>query len=88
MTSPPPSLKGLLEVRGVGICAFPYKEKSPLQLSVEICDERTLERLPEPIFVEYYGIKLPCLKLKKDDSLGAIKVELKIALKDKSGEHA
>lgn len=74
----PEALKGLMEVRGVGICQFPCQEKSFLKLFVEICDSIDVERLPEPIFIEYYGIKVPYLKLLKGDPLGAIKVELKV----------
>jgi HPr kinase/phosphorylase len=76
--SPPSSLKGLIEVRGVGICSFPYVEKAPLRLCVELCEENDLERLPDPSFVEYYGIQVPVLKLMKNDPLGMIKVELKV----------
>lgn len=76
--SPPSSLKGLIEVRGVGICSFPYVEKAPLILCVELSEEDDLERLPDPSFVEYYGIKVPVLRLIKKDPLGMIKVELKV----------
>ncbi len=78
IASPPLLLKGLLEVRGVGICSFPYQEKSTLGLCVDICEEKEAERLPEPTFIEYHGIKVPCLKLAKNDPLGAIKVELRV----------
>lgn len=73
-----PALKGLMEVRGVGICSFPYLEKASLELCVELCEEDQLERLPQFAFAKHYGIKVPFLKLKKDDPLGAIKIELKL----------
>ena len=79
---PPLSLKGLMEVRGVGICPFPYQEQSPFALSIEISEGKKLERLPKPTFVEYYGIKIPHLKLERDDPLGAIKIELKVNFND------
>ncbi|OJW53372.1 MAG: hypothetical protein BGO67_01320 [Alphaproteobacteria bacterium 41-28] len=82
IASPAPSLKGLLEVRGIGICPFPYQEQSPLALCVEISDEDKTQRLPEPIFIEYHGIQIPCLTLAKNDLLGAIKVELSVGLRD------
>ena len=78
----PLALKGLMEVRGVGICQFPCQEKSFLRLFVEICDSIDVERLPEPSFVEYYGIRVPYLKILKGDPLGAIKIELKVDIKD------
>lgn len=79
----PVSLRGIMEVRGIGLCAFPFQEKSYLRLCIEICEEEDLERFPDSLFVEYYEIKVPLLKMKKADPLGAIKVELKLCHKDK-----
>ncbi|HUX78244.1 MAG TPA: hypothetical protein VMW10_00645, partial [Alphaproteobacteria bacterium] len=76
--SAPSTLKGLLEVRGIGLCPFPYQEKSPLVLCVEICEGQEPERLPEIAIIEFLGVKVPYLKLTKNDPLGAIKVELKV----------
>ena len=80
----PETLRGMMEVREVGICSFPFRQQSYLKLCVEICEKNDLERLPEPLFKEYYQIKVPLLKLKRDDPLGPIKVELKLGHKDRS----
>lgn len=80
----PPSLRGIMEVRGIGLCSFPFQDKSFLKLCTEICEGEELERLPDPLFVEYYGVKVPLLKLKKDDPLAAIKVELKLCHQEES----
>lgn len=80
----PASLKGIMEIRGVGLCSFPSQEKSYLKLFIEICEKEELERLPEPLFIKYYDLKVPLLKLKMHDPLGAIKVELKLCHKDES----
>lgn len=76
----PALLQGLLEVRGVGLCPFPYTQTSPLKLWVKIGEETT-ERLPEPLYVEYHMIKVPLLKLQQNDPLGMLKVELKLSHK-------
>lgn len=78
----PLKLRGILEVRGIGLCSFPYIEKTPLNLVVEITDKEESERLPDPLWIEYHGVKVPLLKLQKRDPLGAIKVELKLVTKD------
>lgn len=78
--SPPEQLKGLLEVRGIGICPFPYKEGIPLTLCIEICQEEECERLPTPSQIEYHGIQVPILKLEKQDALKRIKIDLKLQL--------
>lgn len=82
IAQPPSSLKGLLEVRGVGICPFPHQDQSPIALWVDICEEKDVERLPNQDFIEYYTIQVPYLKIKKNDPLGAIKVEIKVGLND------
>jgi serine kinase of HPr protein (carbohydrate metabolism regulator) len=76
---PPGLLQGMMEVRGVGLCAFPFQPQAYLGLCVEIAEKDELERLPDPHFKEYYGIPVPLLKLEKDDPLGPIKIELKLA---------
>lgn len=81
---PPERLKGMLEVRGVGLCYFSFRKQTSLKLCVEICEEDMLERLPDPLFKEYYEIKVPLLRIKKDDPLGPIKVELKLCHNDGS----
>jgi len=74
----PQSIKGLLEVRGLGLIFYPFQERALLGLSVEICEKDTVERLPDPSFFEYYDLRVPLLKLVRDDPLGAIKIELKV----------
>lgn len=81
---PPEKLRGMMEVRGVGLCSFPFNQQSCLTLCVEICEKEELGRLPESLFKEYYEIRIPLLKLQKDDPLGPIKVELKLYHKDRS----
>jgi serine kinase of HPr protein (carbohydrate metabolism regulator) len=78
----PASLKGIMEVRGIGLCSFPSQDQSSLRLAIELCEKEELERLPAPLFIEYHNLKIPLLKLKKHDPLGAIKVELKLFHKD------
>lgn len=80
----PPSLKGLMEVRGVGICPFPYQNQTPITLWVDICKEKEVERLPTQYFIDYNTIHVPYLKIKQNDPLSAIKVELKVRLNDSS----
>ena len=79
VAQPALALEGMMEVRGVGLCSFPFQRQSILKLCVEICGPEELERLPETLFVAYHNIKIPLLKLGKDEPLGAIKVELKLS---------
>jgi HPr kinase/phosphorylase len=45
--SPPPSLAGLMEVRGVGIVPMEHLERTALALLVDLCPLSEVERLPE-----------------------------------------
>ncbi|MBY0501267.1 MAG: HPr kinase/phosphatase C-terminal domain-containing protein [Alphaproteobacteria bacterium] len=78
----PTTIRGMMEVREIGICSFPYQEQSTLSLCVEICEKDLSERLPEPAFIEYHAVKLPLLLLRRGDPLGSIKVELKTSQRD------
>ena len=78
----PSPLRGMMEVRGVGLCSFPFQQKAYLKLCVEICEKEELERLPDNLFVEYHCMRIPLLKLGKYEPLGAVKVELKLSHKD------
>jgi serine kinase of HPr protein (carbohydrate metabolism regulator) len=62
--SAPPSIAGLLEVRGVGIVAVPSVAAAPLRLAVElVSDEAQVERLPEARRWPCLGVEVPLLVL-------------------------
>lgn len=84
----PAPLKGLMEVRGVGLCPFPSQDTVPLALVVELCEPQDLQRLPDPSFVQYHGIEVPSLKVASHDFLGAFKVEIKLNLPEAEEMHA
>ncbi len=46
IASPPPSLAGLIEVRGLGILRLPYRVRVALALAVELIPSETPARLP------------------------------------------
>lgn len=62
--SAPASIKGLLEVRGVGILTLPVVESCRINLVVNLVREaEDVERLPEPSFYELGGVKIPQINL-------------------------
>jgi HPr kinase/phosphorylase len=63
-TAAPPSIAGLLEIRGVGIVAVPSVASAPLRLAVELVpDEAQIERLPAARRWPCLGIDVPLLVL-------------------------
>lgn len=57
----PGPLRGLLEVRGLGIATLPYRDSVQLALAVEAA--ATPERLPPESYAEFAGVSLPLLRL-------------------------
>jgi HPr kinase/phosphorylase len=65
LARPPPALRGLLEIRGLGIIELPCQPQAALGLVVTLSDVSTIERLPESdeLSCEILGRKLPLLRL-------------------------
>lgn len=70
----PTILKGLLEVRGVGIIKLPAAS-APLRLAVRLAASKDeIERLPEPDFYEFGSVKVPQITLYPFESSAPAKV--------------
>ena len=60
--SAPENIKGLLEVRGIGIQKVPFDQEGEAALWVELTtNSKKIERLPQESFVEVEGVKLPAI---------------------------
>ncbi len=73
----PPSIAGLMEVRGVGIVRMPCCTDVAAILAVDL--EFAPERLPDPSLFHVRGVELPLLALRPFDASAPIKVELAVA---------
>ena len=62
IASCPEILKGLLEVRGVGIINYPFISKATVKLAIQLISNKP-ERMPEKDFYEIEGVKIPLFKL-------------------------
>jgi HPr kinase/phosphorylase len=65
--SPPATIEGLLEIRGVGLLRLPFVAQAPLALAVELSKTPLNERLPERKFFDCLGVQLPLLSLHAND---------------------
>ncbi len=76
IASPPPSLAGLLELRGLGLMPFPHQPSTRLALIVDIVPDAKVERLPEKPFswVALLGVNLPGIVLGQTDIAGPAKL--------------
>lgn len=73
LASPPATIAGLIEVRGVGIVATPYVADVPVALVVDLAAPPS--RLPDAAVHDLAGVAVPCLALAAFEVSTAIKVE-------------
>ena len=80
----PSPIKGLLEVRGLGIVAVPTQEIADLELLVDLVARDEVERLPDPeAAVELLGVRVRRLALFPFEASAALK--LLLALQGRAG---
>jgi serine kinase of HPr protein (carbohydrate metabolism regulator) len=62
---PPPRLKGLIEIRGLGILKLSCRPMTVVRLIVTLAAASEIERMPQPddLVYEILSIKLPMLRL-------------------------
>ena len=74
---PPNEIRGLLEVRELGIMTVPYIENIKLSLVVELV-EKEIDRLPQQSFTNLLNIKIQKIKIQGKNSSSVAKIKLKI----------
>lgn len=78
LASPPETISGRIELRGVGIVERPFVAEAPVVLIVDLA--LPPERLPEPAVRELLGIAVPMIGLNGLEPAAPIKVEAALAL--------
>ncbi len=77
VASAPPSIKGRLEVRGVGIVDVPTVDEAVLRLVVDLVSPGEVARLPdEALVVEISGVSVPLFAVAPFEASASIKVLL------------
>lgn len=79
IASAPDILKGLLEVRGIGIISLPLQDSVEVNLVVNLTTA-PLERLPEKSFYEIAGVSLPQISLNPFETSASAKVLAALSL--------
>lgn len=72
--SPVEAIRGLLEVRGVGLLHMPVADPARVRLVIDLVPREDVPRLPDLEKVEILGIKLPRFRLHAFDVSAAVKV--------------
>lgn len=82
VATPPPSLAGLIEARGIGIVKLARKQllqRAPVALLVDLVPSTKVERLPEPASEALLGISLKVIALAAFEASAVIKLRLALA---------
>jgi HPr kinase/phosphorylase len=72
--SAPPTIAGLIEVRGIGIVRLPYRGSVPVRLAVQL--EPPIARLPAPATWTHGELALPLVRIDPRAPAAPLLVEL------------
>jgi serine kinase of HPr protein (carbohydrate metabolism regulator) len=76
----PATIRGKLEVRGLGIVTVPCRESAELVLIAELVAPEQIERYPDPAPVaELGGVKLPLLHIAPFEASAPVKLLVALA---------
>ena len=73
----PPEIKGLLEVREIGIITVPFVERIKLRLVVNLKSINN-ERFPKDSFFRILVIKIPIINIEGKNSSAVAKIKVKL----------
>ena len=73
----PPEIKGLLEVREIGIITVPFVERIKLRLVVNLKSKNN-ERFPKDNSFRILGIKIPIISIEGKNSSAVAKIKVKL----------
>ncbi len=75
----PENIRGLLEVRGIGIVNMPFAENAEVKLAVELVSEpKKAERMPAAQEYQILGCSVPLIKLYPFEASAPDKVVIKL----------
>lgn len=81
LAAPPPGLRGMLEVRGLGILRdLPVADAPTLRLAVHLVPPEAVPRLPEPSVWDGAGIPLPSISLCAREGSAPAKLAMALAV--------
>jgi HPr kinase/phosphorylase len=82
LASPPPTLAGKIEVRGLGIVEVPFLAGTELVLVCDLVDEKDVPRMPPESWdrAVIAGLAVPALKLAPFEASAPLKLKLALFL--------
>ena len=74
--TPPETIAGLLEVRGLGLVRLPYRSSSPVFLKIDLVEASQIERMPVARTCIVDGVVLPWMQLDPFSASATARVRL------------
>ena len=78
MASSPANIRGMIEVRGVGLARLPALARAPLAMVIDLVDHEAVDRLPAPAVCSLLGIDVRRLCLAPRSASTAAKVRIAV----------
>ncbi len=80
--SAPDNLKGLIEVRGLGVVNIGAVDNAALKLIIDLKPGENVERLPEPKEEMLEGVAVPILELDPFEASAVAKIKLALQIQE------
>jgi serine kinase of HPr protein (carbohydrate metabolism regulator) len=78
--APPPGLRGMLEVRGIGIVRLRYSASAPVVANIDLAQINNIERMPESESILILGVSVPSFRIAPFESSCVAKVRLVVGI--------
>ncbi len=78
MAAAPAATAGRMEVRGLGIVEVPHQAQAEVCLVVDLVEADNVERLPQPEWITFDGVRLPRLALAAFEASATAKLRLAV----------
>jgi serine kinase of HPr protein (carbohydrate metabolism regulator) len=79
MASAPAALKGLIEIRGLGLMRVEALDRAPVALVVDLARPAAIERMPERRSCDLAGVGVPCVMLAPFEASAVAKLRFALA---------
>ena len=83
--SPPETISGMMEIRGIGVMHIGTSGEAPLAMVVDLMRYELIERLPEHLNTEIMGMAIPVIEVDPFEPSATAKVRMALkAIKEKT----
>lgn len=85
IAQPPPAIKGLIEVRGLGILRLPFCDQASIRLVVDVGETADIHRLPAKRHIEleeFPGFSMRYILVSPFEASAIAKIKLATTMKD------